>query len=790
VTALLSDRGGLLRRLAGLSELEPTATARLALAEAEFRLAVLPGTAPAEAIERLRRAVRHDPYAAKAHLHLGRLLHTGGHRWAALAAYREAHRLAPGSRRPPLLMATALLDLDRPARAVAAELLTALAADDRERIAEAVGGFDELTEQGSARRAKRPPGRDALTGAAPPAWHALLVEQVARKAPSAPWIRDYLHADLDPPVAAAAGTVLIACGAPPEAVRGAPALAQREDHAATRVFAATLLLAEAPDAEGFVRLAAGLLSARMVPAEVVCALHYARWAADEDDVTAALRLLDGYPPDECFVELRLAVLSLHAERAWADERLAEAGVLWQEMARLAPERPEVAVNLAMLATRTRSSGYRPAWAAAAELFYVAAARAGDLRHRADERVALHRAHSMQSLRAAGSDQPDTTELRRWLADGDAVEVWLREWDRYYVNARLGFRSPAHVLAAGDDPEPARDCLLRQLGSALDATAPVEFVRLARERVARACAARPPDVHREVEQSAADALMDEALSRALLLRQLAGELSAAVAARHRELACAVLRHLFLLPLDALDRHCAERGVITTDERLIGLLDKTAAGVGAGWSGGTLGGTADVARMLADVEAATAAAPSSVGLAVPHARLLLWAGRGPQAYAVAVSALSRSSDPFTRDWLALIVDDVGEALAADTPDEERRLMAELPLSTPPRFAVVDRLWRRRDDASRAEAVRLLADGARGAVTDRQRTRLSRTIRSLPRADPYVRPLIEEAWQRFRREHDRGDLEHALLLAEARRFVPQAQRLREMLDRPTPGPTDVHG
>jgi hypothetical protein len=550
----------------------------------------------------------------------------------------------------------------------------------------------------------------------------------------------------------------------------------------------------------------------MVPAEVVCVLHYARWAETEEDVTTALRLLDAYPPEaraqECFRELRRAVLGRHAERAWAGERFAEAGVLWQAMAELAPERPEVAVNLAMLATRTRSSAYRPAWDGAAERFYAAAARAGDLRYQAADRVALHRAHSMQSLRAAGSNQPDSTELRRWLADGDAVEVWLREWDLYHLNARLDLRSPSHVLAVppdtGDEQrEQARDALLRHVELSVGGrgwTGAAEFVRLATERIAQAYASEPPDIHQEIEQSAADELLDEALSRALLLRRLAGELSAGTVARPRALACAVLRHLFQLPLPALERHCAERGVLTSDESLMSLLDETAADVARNWTGSTPNGTADVARMLADVEVAGAAAPRSAGLAVPHGRLLLWSGRGPEAYARVAAALPGTSSPWIRAALAAIVDRYAiDRLTnadedADDPTaltRERRLMAELPLSIQPRIAVAARLLRMGGGARRAEAVRLLADGARGALTDSLRDVLYREVRRLPKAaDDDVRRLVEEQWKRSRRDGDVDGLEHAVRLAEARRFP--AKRLRDELTKAWEkgGPDDVHG
>lgn len=809
------DRESLLRRLDKLGRppeerggRESAGDVRLALAEAEFRLAVLPDTEPAEAIDRLRRALRHDPYSAKAHLHLGRLLHRGGRRWSALGAYREARRAAPRSSRAPLLMACALLDLGRAERAVATGLLVGLARGDGDAVDEAVARFDELVARsraaggepgtrGKKQRTVRPPGSEVLAAAPPPVWDALLAEQVARNPPAAAWVRDYLHPGVDSSTGAAAGAVLLACGADPAAVRDAPGAAAPPEDSAGRVLGAALELAEVDSAGEFVTLAARLVMARRLPAELVCVLHFTRWAAGDEDVVEALALLDGYPPElralDCFRELRLAILGTRAERAWSAERYDEAGVLWQAMTVLAPDDPDTAVNLAMLATRNRSSGYRSAWERVAELLYAAAARTGDLGHRAADRVALHRAHSWQSLRSAGDDQPDDDGLRRWIADGDAVEVWLREWDLYYLNARLGFRSPGHLLGiparTGDEEAAAaRDQLVRHLDAAVGGrgwNGAAAFERLARESIERTYAAREPDTHRESEQEAADDLLGEALRRALLLRRLADELAPVTAARPRELACTVLRHLFVLPVDALDRHCAERGLIASDERLLALLDNAAAEVAARWTGTTASGPGDFGRMLADVRTAATAAPSSVGLAVPHARLLLWTGHPAEAYAKAAVVLPRAGTDRMRDGLAAVLDDAAEKeLEARTDGQDgkvvlataRALMEEFPLSVVPRIAVVRQL-NRRGDESVGEAARLLTDGAREVASPAQRADLYHGVHVLPgAADAALRPIVQEAWRRYRAGHDRRDLDHAYGIARARGYRQAMARLRE--------------
>jgi hypothetical protein len=845
------DRASLLERMADLERRDRGPEVRLALAEAEFRLALAPGTEPDEAVTRLRHAIAHDPFSAKAHLHLGRVLHHGGRRWAALAAYREAYRLAPAGRRAPLLMASALLDLDRPEREIGSALLLACAADAGAEIAAAVGDFDALVDRRAAggggpaeaeapaaakparRRRKAPAaGESAVAHAPADAWRELLREQLGRKPPNERWITTYLRAAPGGPDAggtelATAAVLLLTCGAEPGDVRAALAdvLARLPAaHPGVRMLTATLDLAAENDPAAFTRQAARLVEGRVVPAEVACALHFGKYGDEPHDPVRALRLLDTYPEPvrtlDAFQELRLAVLDGHARRAWAAERFAEAGVLWQATVRVDPYRVAVAVNLALLAARTHSSAYRSAWERVAELLYLHAAAAGDCVHLADDRVGLHRTLSLQSLGRAGDTNPSGAAVPRWIADGDAVDVWLRHWDLYYLNSRLRFRSPSHLLGVPSDVGPeqldaARDGLLRHLADAFrteDWAGTEAFLDLARQRVcdAREQAARRPtaDPHREREQAAADKLLDEAKRRVLLLHSVALALRSSTPARHRRLACAVIRHQFALPLDRLHQLCADQGLLGADEHLVAIVEQDAVLLATGWGRTAPAGVSDPERMLADVEAAVRAAPDRLGLRLAYGRLLAWAGEPARAYATAAEAVTRitaesAPDPARtrlRDLLVTLVDDVAETeLERDADDpgydavaRARQAMTDFPVSAAPRIALALAVSRERDEAGTDEAVLLLAVGIRTARTESQARRARAALRALRAADQAVRRHVHGLRKRALaglQEASTGDraraltaavadIDHAVVLARARRLDADVVHLTSVL------------
>ena len=111
-------------------EAMPSSTAqRLALSEAYFRLAVLPGAEIEAAINLLRQAAAYDPYHPKLFFHLGRLLHQNGEPLAAVFEYRRALRLAPRSHRISVHLALALLDAGPEEREVTPRVLSAIFAN-------------------------------------------------------------------------------------------------------------------------------------------------------------------------------------------------------------------------------------------------------------------------------------------------------------------------------------------------------------------------------------------------------------------------------------------------------------------------------------------------------------------------------------------------------------------------------------------------------------------------------------------------------------------------------------
>jgi tetratricopeptide (TPR) repeat protein len=839
------DRAGLLDRIVALERRERTPEVRLALAEAEFRLAVDPQAGIDESAERLRRAITHDPFSAKAHLHLGRVLHAGGHRWAALAACRDAYRLAPTTRRIPVLAGLVLLELDRREREVGVAVLAAVAGEQPAGVAAAMAELDGLLESPAEKKGRK--RRPSVPDGAPAAlWRGLLHEQVAVKTPTGSWVRAYLRAgpglntgDEATSEVCAAAVLLVAAGSEPGDIRGAlPALPARTaaGHPAARMLTAVLDLAEAGDG-GFAGLAARLVESRIVPAEVVCALQFGRSDPDRVDAVTAVRQLDGYPAamreSDCFRELRIAVLDAHARRAWSLERLEEAGILWRATVPMDPYRTAVAINLALIATRTRSPAYGAAWERAAELPYLHAAAMADTAYQCEDRLALHRALAEQSLNHSGSSDPSDEDIGSWVADGDAVEVWLRHWDLYYVNSRLRFRSPVHVLGAAPDAGPgelteARDVLLRHLEASIgeqDWAGAALFCALARERVTRAWqqALDDPggDPHRESEQQASDDLLSQAKRRVLLLHSLSISLRGGTSARYRRLLCAITRREFLLPIGRLHELCVAQKSLSGKVHLAAILEVATAEFAAGWSGGAPADPADTRRMLADLGAAQRAAPDRAGLWVPYGRLLSWSGREAEAYAGVAQAWAGLRDRAAgddgddarrrgariRDLLIALADDIAEAeldressgadgVQADAVAAGRKAMACRPLSVVP-AAVTARALAGTGEAARvAEAVRILSDRLRTAPADSQRARLRAALRGLRSADDAVRQLAAALHQKavvaVRQSGAAGrpdatvlreaiaDLEHAVTLARARSLGRQIGPIETELSR----------
>lgn len=775
------DRRFLLGAIAAMEPLPRTPERRIALAEAEFRLAIAPDTPTDEGVDRLGRAVDHDPFLAKAHLHRGRLLHRTGRQRAALGPYRQAIRLAPGSRRAYILLALALLGLGKPERAIGERLLDTLAAGEpsAQTLADvdallAAAGTDDVAGARPTGPRQRTPA--ATGGSAPDAWHAALIDQIARPKPDRRRVEAHLTAarrsgDSDPGPFATACVLMMVGGETTASVRrlaDQADLATHRGHPAVVMVDTALTLADVRDPAELVPAIVDALRRRAVPPELACWLYYARHEAAPPPVAEAVRLLDSFPPWiqalDPFVELRVAIIDHCARRAWTDKRFDLARLLWHEARSLAPHRVPIAVNLALVAARTAAvEEYRPAWEHLAEVLYLNSAGTGDVRFMLDERISLHRALSQQSFDRYRADatHPDRLtddDLAAWVADPDTVEVWLREWDLYYLNARLRFRSPVHLLsvpadASAEARSEARDILVRHVDIAVAAqrwAGARIFADLVTTHIdnalrdAPAAGGRTPDPFHDREKKAADTLADEVLQRVVTLYRLSSYLAYRRPSMVLALGAAVATRQFALPLTVVQQICRDRGIIDGDETLSGIFARDLTAIAATWNTPPTTGPAAYAARIADLHRCVAAAPHLVAVRTLLAEVLHTADRPEGAYRVAVEALSLPPSPDERpeddtrnraDLVALVDRIGGEAV----PDTIRRGYASLdlnrsvanmravvnryPRSAAARLVLVDLLL---DADQREAAVHVLEDGVRQALDDRQRRRLQERLR----------------------------------------------------------------
>ncbi|MEN3362411.1 MAG: hypothetical protein V7637_6393 [Mycobacteriales bacterium] len=826
-------------RLEGMPARPPV---RLALAEAEFRLAVAAETGPAEAMARLRRAGTHDPYLPKVYLHLGRLLHRAGSYREALVEYRRAVGLAPASRRAYLLMALALLELGRPEQDIGRLLIGALDAGDADGLRTAVAELDALAERqrtagdpagGADRRSRR--GAPAGAGAAPDTWQAALYEQLARPKPA----RDRITACLDAGAAliggdgagvteyATACALLIACGQPPAQVRTLMTrggLDRMTDHPAAVLLTAVLELAEAATPADFVCAATGRLRAGHLPPVLVCWLHFAAYGPERDLPPAdAVRLLGAYPEQlrelDCFGELRLAVLDGYARRAWSAERFAQARLMWRETIPLDRNRVPVALNLALLAARTRSAeDYPAAWGRLAELLYLHAAGAGDPQVLLAERRMLHLALSQQSMRryceSPAAERIAPPQLTAWLADQDALEVWLREWDLYYLNSRLGFRSPLHVLglppdATAEQVGAERDALRQHVEQAL-AAAPWAgaraFADLATARVEEAYeqaldpVARADDPYIALEEARAKALSKELLDRARWLLRLMAALDEDKRATRLPLACAIARKQLALPRGLVRRAGIEHGYFDRDIERDHYVEQTEIAL-VNLAGRAAGEADDAARpqLLAAVEECVTTLPHRPEPLLFRSSLLRLSGRGEEAYIDALTAL-RLPGPIV-DWVrGMLIEMIDRVALDEIPDRRpadavqlevvitaaRRALRLFPRSHQVRLSLARALRRRAGGAGEQEAAEVLAEGIAPALTDEQRAELDDLLAGMPVAAPAVRrrvrDLLGTALAGVQRALDDLDADPTPQAAQAARAaveqaVPALRHAREM-------------
>lgn len=728
-TTTEDTRTSLLAAIEDLRAREATPAVRIALAEAEFRLAIAPDTEPAEAIERLRAAIEQDPFSPKLFLHLGRLLQRSGGAVAALPEYRHAIRLAPGSRRAHLLLGLALLDMGQATRELGDRVIAALNDGGPAELKAAVAEVDTWVEEQSAPTTDRKSRKASLKAGAPDAWRIALYEQISRGKAQANQLSVLLKVGQAQVAEYATACVLmLAAGQTPRAVRdfAKPVLAGQADHPAVVLLTAALELAEAPAPAAFVKMASEQLENGVLPPELVCWLHFTAYGPHRPGRTVeALALLDAYPPHvrdtDSFDELRLAVLDGHARNAWSGERFDEARFLWQEAGSIDRFRVPVALNLALLAAKTRSSqDYGPAWERLSELLYLHAAGAGDVQLMLDDRRTLHLALAQQARQrhcasSGPRDHATAGEIEAWLADPDALTEWLHQWDLYYINARLGFRSPPHLLgvladASEEDRAAAAKAFARHVEMALgerDWAGAVTFANLAAAHAQHAYQSitETRDEYYEPERAAARALAEVALNRGLTLRRMMMSLREKPSGEQLRLGYDLARRQLALPWQVLRPICVELGLLGEDVDPVELFEYDLVSLATFWDQPEAPEGQETV-----LEGCVELVPRDLTLRLMHCRALRAADRAADAYAAAVAALElpAAEDESREVLLARLADEVDIVGWEAVPESIRTTAGPPPaMSIEDVIGVVRQVLQQypRSAAVRRELVRLL-------------------------------------------------------------------------------------
>ncbi|RJQ75392.1 hypothetical protein D5S17_21110 [Pseudonocardiaceae bacterium YIM PH 21723] len=752
-TAIDSPRQSLLAAIKDLQKRPVTPAVRIALAEAEFRLALFTGAKPGEARKRLDAAIRHDPFCPKLFLHRGRLQHRGGKLAAALSDYRHVIRLAPASRRAHLLLALVLVDMGPATRALGDLVIAALNSARPEELKAAVSEVDawladQVTPDGKPRRVAAKRGGSG----APDAWRLALYELITREKVSADHLAELLKTGLARATGAGeiaehatACVVLLAAGHQARRVRefAGSLLTEHADHPAVALLDGALRLAQPADPAAYAALAAELVEDGVLPVELVCLFHLAAYGPHRPGTaTDALARLDRYPDtirdSYCFAELRIAVLDGLACRAWAEERFAEARLLWQEASAIDQFRVPVALNLALLAAKTRSERhYAAAWGRLTELLYLHAAGVGDVQLSLPDRRTLHLAlvgqAELRHCESSGGRSAQTPEqIRAWLADKDALTEWLRQWDLYYVNARLGFRSPIHLLGVSantgaEDRVAARDSFVRHIQVALDGWdwAGLDvFAGLATGQARRAdqeiTANEIRDQYYESELAEARALAEAALNRGLTLRRMMIELLDRSSGEGLRLGHELAYRQLALPWHVLRPICVERGLISDDVDPVALFENDLVSLACFWDQPEPATDQERAERLSALEDCVALLPGNRELRLLRCRAIRAVGREEDAYAAALKALAlptaadERTEPVTEQLINL-VDEIGwQALPESVRGPGRSL-------TPPSVQQVITALRKalrrfpHSGAVRCELARLLAKPGVGKIDE---------------------------------------------------------------------------
>lgn len=771
----------------GLLEVESTlnAASRVAIAEAEFRLAILPGTDSREAIAYIQKAIALDPFHPKYFFHLGRLFYRNGDYRNALHEFRRALKLAPASHRAYVHLALTLIELEETEKNLGRNLLDALARGAEHELGQHLVDLDALLEtkltdgkkaQPAGKQKAKESKEDTNQQPTVPCrwngvWRLALVEQLTRPKPLPKQIKANLERgekslDGEASVAeyAMACLFLLLGGDPPKAVGAmlrSPKLQPHADHPAVQLVGAAVVLAESETADQFVERAADILHADFLPLEIVCCLHYLKHGPDSSlSASEALNLLNAYPQpiqeNGCFRELRLAVLDGYARRAWAEERFNHARLLWRETIALDSHRIAIFHNLALLATRTKSrSDYASMWTRAAELRYLHAAAVGDVQVMLDDRRTMHLSFAQQSRQRyckpgrSPEQPPQQEELEGWLNDNDALEVWLREWDLYYLNSRLLFNSPVHLLgiardASAEVASSARDALLRQIETSLRVQpwAGIKtFCTLAKQRVSKAfesfsdLVARTRDPHYEQEKSDADKLSTEAIDRGFLLHRMMTLLADKPSKRNIAIGCALARHLFALPWKILQPICVNQGKIERDLDLVKVFESYFLAVVAGQSEPK--NDEEVSERLSVLGECLAILPHKLELRILRCQALLSAKKNAEAYSSALEAYVLAEKIENKEEALKLkqncVNLVDSAAFAELPEQLRRpqnlqqaeetlkqgqrVLEKFPKAGALRAFLADLMIQLGTENHTKEAALLLEDGLKEALNDEQ-------------------------------------------------------------------------
>jgi hypothetical protein len=784
---------------------------RIALAEAYFRLAVLPGADLEEAVDFLEKAYQLDPQHPKLAYHLGRLAHLMGDFPSAARHYRQALRLSPENQRAAAHLGLALLEGGNAEKEIGQSLLDALGRGQPTGVKESLSALDELLAGGAdgamgkndvqagAGGGAKPgapalrPSRSGEKGYAPEnirwkaIWKTLAAEQISRPAPDLKALKEQFQPALkearEDNISAAAilcAVMLLDPAVKPVALELAEAqpFTAHDGHPALILLQHALQLARCDAPAQALELAEQMWRAEKLPEDYLVAFLYALLRPESGMAAAqALSLLETVHSDlhqrEAFKELRLALLDGHANRASNRAAYDEAHLLWRAALELAPARVNLAHNLALLAARTRDVDHYPRyWNMAAELRYLLAAAANNPHVHLKDRIALHKGFVQQSYQSCLNPEKRIREQKpeavsKWMADRLALTTWMEEWELYYLNARLQYRSAVHLLGVSRDASPelvdaAAQALQNLVERALKpknwagaqafSAMTVDAVQNA-AALAKDDAKKARDPHYDPEKASATELVHEAIEHGFGLFHLLQQVKS-VPGGGLELGMQIGAHLMALPWKILQPVCIARGYIGEDDDLEKIFTSyllemvmSAPENGGGSPGGATASTAEMEKKLQAMDAMAAWLPGQPLLAYKRGELLFQLKRYDECYRLAVASLESlaaskgeaEEDGNLQAAFAELIEgaalhDIPEHIFQPSKKEDMEAGAKLGqerLESYPHsaqlhlLAATRMLFLAKDEPDVQKVVELLKDGLKNAFTPRQREQLENSL-----------------------------------------------------------------